>query len=200
MRAPARDDERVRTEIAATLDEVTPQRRQAFEGADGRLVPRGRPPRSEVPQEHGPRRLARTEKDGVCVLRRFVGQRRRMKPSEADVDAARPIGVGNRVRTFRRGDVDGHDDEVRVVVQRELLDVLVDELDLVVVIEISGKSGQPERRKQRVLDRAIPGRVRLEKSREDHLDAQRTTPHRRKTLPRRRHCRSRRRGFPTLSS
>ena len=60
-----------------------------------------------------------------------------------------------------------HHDEVGLVVERQLLDVLVLELDLVVRVEVAGERGQPERREERVLDRPETRAVRLEQRRQD---------------------------------
>ena len=48
-----------------------------------------------------------------------------MKTAEYDVGAARPVMVGDAVSAVRVGDVDLDDDQIRVVVEGERLNVLV---------------------------------------------------------------------------
>ncbi len=62
--------------------------------------------------------------------------------------------IGDAVRAKCRCDVDLDNDEVGRIVEVEFLDVLVYESDVVIGIEICGKSGEPERREERVLNGA----------------------------------------------
>jgi hypothetical protein len=66
----------------------------------------------------------------------LVGQRRDVHATHRHVNSTSAIRVGNGIRVIRRGDVDGHDDEVGIIVQRQLLHVLVLERDLVIVVQV----------------------------------------------------------------
>jgi hypothetical protein len=97
-----------------------------------------------------------------------------MQTTEAHVRALRSVVVGDPVGASSRRDVHGHEDEVRLVVPVEGLHVLVDELDLDVGVEVAREPGEPERGEERVLDRVVARRVRLDERRQDHLHAKGT--------------------------
>jgi hypothetical protein len=77
-----------------------------------------------------------------------------MQPAERDEYAFATVRIGQGIRSPRVRDVDLDDDEVWAIVGVNALDVLVDDDGLVIISQVRGESGEPEGRKQRVLDRA----------------------------------------------
>ena len=171
--AAARDHDRVRAEVATPVDEVAADRWRLRERPRPGDVARRGLAAAQVREEHWPGVLAGTDEDRVGVGGRLVRARRDVETAEDDPHAAGPIAVGDRVGPLRRRDVDRHHDEVRVVVERQTLDVLVLELGLVVGIEVAGERGEPERREQGVLDRPEARIRRLQQRGQDELDLHR---------------------------
>ena len=175
LRTSARDDDRVRHEVAAAIDEIAPNGRQPVERAiRGRAIDARGTPRAKVREELREGLLAGPEEHRVGVRRRLVGQRRHVQAAERDEDAFRPVVVGDAVGAARVGDVDLDDDEVGRVVGVERRDVLVHQHRLVVGPEIGRERGQAERREQRVFDRTPVRAGGLGQRRQDELHAQRT--------------------------
>ena len=126
MGAAARDHDRVRAEVAASVDEVPPDRWRVGQRALPRDVPARRPgrrgSRRGTPGQvssPGPMKIVSACGGGL------VGHRRDVQPAEGDVDAARTVSIGDLVGPLGRRDVHRHHDEVGLVVERERLDVLV---------------------------------------------------------------------------
>ena len=138
-----------------------------------RAVERLGPAGAEVAQERRPGVLARPAEHAVGVPGGLLRQARRVQPAEADVGALGAVVVGVAVGAPGRGDVGLDDDEVRLVVEAQRLDVLVLQVDLVVGVEVAGQGGEAERREQRVLDRAPVAAVGGRLGRADHLDPER---------------------------
>jgi len=84
-----------------------------------------------------------------------------METAERDAHAASAIPVRDLVGATSRRDIDLDHDEVRLVIERDLLDVLVPDRDVSVIGEVTGERCEPKRRKQRVLDRPEEGAGRL---------------------------------------
>ena len=70
------------------------------------------------------------DEDRVGVRRGFFGQGGDVQPAQRDVRALASIVIGDAIGAVGVGDVDLDDDQVRVIVQIERLDVLVLERDL----------------------------------------------------------------------
>ena len=175
LRASAGDDDRVRNEIPASIDEIAADRRHAIERSTGRRhVARRRLAGAEVVEKLRKCLLAGAEKDGVGVRRRFFGQRRDVQPAEHDERAASPVVVGDRVGAARVGDVDLNDDEVGTIVELQPRHVLVFDHGFVVRPQVGRQRRQPERRKQRVFDRAPVRAGGFGQRREDEFDAERS--------------------------
>jgi hypothetical protein len=154
LRAAAADDDRIGHEIAAPPDQVAPDWRQRLEGPAGRgLIALPRSAGTEILEKRRKDLLPRAEEDRVRMRRCFFGQRRHVKAPEGDEAASRAVGVRDRVGAKGIGDVDLDDDQVRGVLDRQALDVLVNDRGLVVVVQIGGQCCEAERREQRVLDR-----------------------------------------------
>ena len=143
VRTAARDDDRVRDQVAVPLNEIAPYRRQPFQRPHRRLVAALRRSRREVLQELREGVLARPEEDRVRVRRRLVRQRRDVQAAERDVGAARAIVIGDLVGAIRVGDVDLNDHQVGFVVEIELLDVLVLQRDLEVGSRYAARVARP---------------------------------------------------------
>src|SRR5207248_6781246 len=94
-----------------------------------------------------------------------------MKPAQRHVGAAGAVASGDLIRAIRVRDVDLNDDQVRFVIEIELLDMLVLQRNLESRIEVRGQRGQSEGRKERVLDRPPEGTGRLRQRRKNELDA-----------------------------
>jgi hypothetical protein len=172
LRAAARHDDGVGDEIAAALNEIAADGRDAVQRpARGRSVDLPGPAGAEVGEELREGLLARTEKDRISVRRRLVRQRRDVQAAERDERSPRAVVIGETVGAVGVGDVDLDDDQVRTVVGVEPLDVLVDNHGVVVGRQIRGERGEAERREQRVLDRTPVRAGRFGQGREDELDA-----------------------------
>jgi hypothetical protein len=102
---------------------------------------------------------------------RLVRQRGDVEAAERHVGAPLSVVIRYPVRPVRVGDVDLQDHEIGPILQVELFDVLVLDPDLEVGIEIGRQRRQPERGKQRVLDRPPVRTRRLRQRRENQLDA-----------------------------
>ncbi len=171
VRAASRDDDGVGDEIELPPNEVPADRRQLLQGPRGRFVTAQRATGLEIAQEPRERVLAGPQEDRVRVRRGLLRQGRDVEASEHDVGSPRPIVVGDPVGAVGVGDVDLDDDEVRVIVEIEPLDVLVLEDDFEVGIEIGREGRQAQGREQGVLDRAPEGTRRFRQGGEDEFDA-----------------------------
>ena len=94
-----------------------------------------------------------------------------MESAEQNVRTPRSIVVSDLICPVCVGDIDLNDHQVGLVVKVELLDVFVLERYFEVGIEISGKSCQTKRRKERVLDGPPIGTCRLSQRGQNQLDA-----------------------------
>jgi len=154
MRTSAGDDDGVGHEIAAPLDEVAPDWRRAVQRPIRcRPVDRQGPTRAKVAQESRKRLLGGSEEDGIRVPGGLVGQRGHVQAAERHEGSARPVVVGDPVRAQGVGDVNLNQHEIRPVVDVQRCHVLVHQHRFVVRIEEGRERGQPEWRKQGVLDR-----------------------------------------------
>jgi hypothetical protein len=82
---PARDDDGVRDEVAAPVDEIATDWRLMLKRAvRGRAVHRGRGSGAKIAEELRKGLVARPEKDGVGVRSGLVGKRRDMQAAEHD--------------------------------------------------------------------------------------------------------------------
>ncbi len=155
LRTPSRDDDRVRNEIGVAADQIASDRRNPLERAPrGGHVARQRLSRADIVEELRKRLLARSQDDHVRVRRGLIWQRRHMQPAKRDQYAFAPVSVGQRIRSPRVRDVNLDDNEVWMIVGANALDVLIDDDRVVIVPQVGSEGGEPERRKQRVLDRA----------------------------------------------
>ena len=173
VRAAAAHDQGVGHEIPVALDEVAPRRRQPGERPFRGAVQRPGPAGAEVGEKRRPGVLARPAEHAVGVPGGLLRQARRVEAAEADVGAPGAVVVGVAVGAAGRGDVRLDDDQVRLIVEAQRLDVLVLQVDLVVRVEVSGQRREAERREERVLDRAPIAAVGGRLGRADHLDAER---------------------------
>jgi hypothetical protein len=172
-RASASDDDRVRNEIEAPLDQIAADGRNLIQrSAGGRLIHAARMTAAEVLEKLRERLLTRAEEDGVRVMGRLLREGSHVQSTERDESTPRAIRVGQPIRAIRVGDVDLNDDEVRTIVGGQGLDVLVDEHRLVVGPQVRGKRREAKRREKRILDRPPEGTCRLGQCRKDELDAQ----------------------------
>lgn len=80
-----------------------------------------------------------------------------MEAAKRDVCTLASIVVGDAIRAIRVGDVDLDNNQVRLIVQLQRLDVLVLEADVGIGREAGGEGRQAERGKQRVFDRSPVG-------------------------------------------
>ncbi len=71
-----------------------------------------------------------------------------METAERDADAAGAIPVGDLVGATSRRDIDLDHDKVRLVIERNLLNVLVPDRDLNVIGQVASERCEPERGKQ----------------------------------------------------
>src|SRR5262245_44611316 len=152
------------------LDQIAANLRYAVERADRRAIELTRPPRAKVPKEDRPRVFARPDENGVRMPGGLFGQRRDMQASQANVRATAAVMVGDLVRALRGSDVNLNYDQVGLVVQVEGFNVLVLQTDVVVIVEISGESGKPQRRKQGIFDRTPERAFGFGQRRQDHFD------------------------------
>ena len=113
-----------------TLDQVAADRRDVLERPQARLIAALRRAGGEVAQELREGVLAGSEEDRVGVRRGFLGQRGDVQAAERDVRALAAVVIGNPIRAIGVGDVDLDDDQVRVIVEIERLDVLVLQRDV----------------------------------------------------------------------
>src|SRR5499426_4896971 len=93
-----------------------------------------------------------------------------MQASQANVRAAAAVMVGDFVRSLRGSDVNLNYNQIGLVVQIESFNVLVLQTDVVVIVEISGESGKPQRRKQGIFDRTPERAFGFGQRRQDHFD------------------------------
>jgi hypothetical protein len=68
-----------------------------------------------------------------------------VKTTERDMCTATAIVIRDAVCPVRGGDVHLDDHKIRLIVQRQALDVLVLDLDHIVVAQISGQCGKAQR-------------------------------------------------------
>ncbi len=148
MRAAAAHHDGVGYEVELAPDEVAPHRGHAHERTS--LAGRVPVPGAAVPQVRQEAReggIAGPDEQMVGVRTRFVGQRGHVQAAQA-----------------------------HPVVDRERLDVLVDDVDLVGRIEPRRERGQAERREQAVLHGPEVRALGLGERRQDHLHAHRVPP------------------------
>src|SRR4029453_10351987 len=170
VRAAARNDDRVGNQIDASLDQIPSDGWQASQRSYLRAIDTPGPAAAEISEEARPRPLAGADEDRVCVRGCFVGQRGDVQPAESYVSTTRPIVIREFICTICGRDVNLNHHEVRRVVQIQPLDVFVLDLHLVAVIQVPSQSSQPERWKERVLDRAPEWAGRFGQRRKDHFD------------------------------
>jgi hypothetical protein len=94
-----------------------------------------------------------------------------MQPAENHERPARAVVIRDPVGAVRVGYVHLNDHEIGTIIEIESLDVLVDDADVEVGVEVRGQGGEPERRKERVLDGAPVGTGRLGQRGQDQFDA-----------------------------
>ena len=153
------------------LDQIAADRRHPEQGPLLRGVARRWPTGPQVGEELGPGVLSGSEKDRVRVHLRFLWQGGDVKTAEHDTDASCAVSIGDLVGATGGRDVHLDHDEVRLVVERDLLDMLVPDRDVIVSRQVASERRQTERGKERVLDRPEEWTRRLGERREDHLDA-----------------------------
>ena len=174
LRTTAGHDDRVGHQIVAARDQIAANRRNAVERTSrGGLVAASRGAGAEVGEESGKGLFARAEEDGVGVRRRLVRQRSDVQSAERDERAARTVEVGQSVGAVRVRDVDLDHDEVRRIVERQRLDVLVLDHGAVVRGQVGGQRGEAERRKERVFDGTPERAGGFGQGRKDELDPER---------------------------
>lgn len=172
LRAPARDHDGVRHQIAATVDQIAAHRRQTVQ-----RPPRRRPvdllraAGAKVREKLGERLLRRAQKYRVGVRRGLIGQRGHVQSPDRHECAPGAIVVGDAIGAIGVRDVRLDQHEIRAVVEVELLHVLVHEHRLIVRVEKRGQGCEAERRKQRVLDWTPVGAGRLREGGENQLDS-----------------------------
>jgi hypothetical protein len=125
---------------------------------------------AQIVEKAGERLLARAQEDGIRVLGGLVGERRHVQSAQCDEGASGAVVIRQPVCAPRAGDVDLNHHEIGLVVDIDRRDMFVLENGLVVGRQVRRERGQPERRKERVLDRA-PIRARgFGEGRQDELD------------------------------
>ena len=154
-----------------SLNEISTDGRNPFQSTHRRCVTSLRFTRREVAQEFGERVLARPEEDRVRMRCSFVRQRRDVQAPENNVGPAPAIVVRNLISAVGVCNVDLNNNQIRSILQVELLDVLVLQRDLDVGIEVRSECCQTKRRKQRVLDRPPIGARSFRQRRKNQLDA-----------------------------
>src|SRR6266540_3693117 len=92
-----------------------------------------------------------------------------MQASQANVRAAAAVMVGDFVRSLRGSDVNLNYNQIGLVVQVEGFNVFVLQT-VVVIVEISGESGKPQRRKQGIFDRTPERAFGFGQRRQNHFD------------------------------
>jgi hypothetical protein len=173
LRTAAGDDDRVGDEIEVPVDQVATDCRHLLERSIGcRNISRRWTACAEVVEEPGKRLLSGTKEDRVGMGRCFVGQRGDVQPSERDERAPSTVMIGKRVCPSRAGDVDLNHHQVRTIVEPETRDMFVLDRCCIVRLQVRGERGEPERRKQRILDWSPVGTARFGQGRENELDAQ----------------------------
>ena len=107
------------------LDQIAADRRHPEEGPLLRGVARRWSTGPQVGEELGPGVLSRSEEDRVRVHLRFLRQGGDVKTAEHHADTSCAILVSDLVGATGGRDVHLDHDEVRLVVERDLLDMLV---------------------------------------------------------------------------
>jgi len=92
-----------------------------------------------------------------------------VQAANRNVHAAGTVSVGNRIRAPGGRDVCLDDDQVRLIVERHLLDVLVPDRHVVILVEEPGQGRKPQRGKERILDGAEKRTRGLGQGGENHL-------------------------------
>ena len=152
MRTSARHHERIGHEVFLPFDEVAAHRWHVLYGAPSGHIALLRMTFAEVVDKPRECLFARSQQDGVGMLRRLVGQRRDMKSAHGHIGALPTVVVGYLVGAVGVGHIHLDAYQVRVVVECQLLHVLVHYLHFVVVAEIGCQRGESQWREQRVLD------------------------------------------------
>jgi len=168
LRTTPGDDDGVRDEIAAAINEVAADRWDAIKRATGRGAIYGRGMAgTEIGKKLGKRLIAGPEKYGVCVPRCLIRQRRDVQTTQRHERTQSPIPIRQPIRTPGVGDVHLKDNQVRQVrpplirlrpsaeASREggwAVNVLIVDDGLIVRSQIGRERGQAERREQGILD------------------------------------------------
>jgi hypothetical protein len=156
LRTAARDDDRVRHEVQAPVDEIAPDGWQPVKrAARSRYVSARGLARAEIIEEPWEGLFARTQKHGISMVRGFVGKRRDVQSTECDERAAGAVVIGQAVGAPCARDVDLNDDEIGPVIQVQGRNVFIFEHGLGVGRQVGGECREAERREQGVLDRTV---------------------------------------------
>ena len=113
--------------------------------------------------------LAWPQKNRVCMLSSFVGQRRDVQAAHGHVGALLPIMVGNAISPVGIRHIHLYTHQVRFVVERQLFHMLVDNLHVIVIAKVGCQRGQPQRWEQRVLDGPPIGALGFLQGRQNHF-------------------------------
>ena len=124
----------------------------------------------QIPEEAREALLSRSEEEVVRVRCRLFGERGHVQAPQTDANPPCPIVIGDLVRTAGVRDVDLDDDQLRVVIQGQGLDVLVDDDGLVLGVEVGRQRRQAEGWEEAVLDRSEEWALCLGEGRKDELD------------------------------
>ena len=170
VRAAARDHDGVRYQIARALDQITPYRWRPQQGACLGRVSSLQLTGARIGQQARKDLLTRPQAHGICVLRGFVRQRGHMQATEGDPATACAVEIGNLVGPIGVGDVHLDHHQFRIVVEAQGFHMLVDQSQFIGRLAISREGRQPQRRKQRILDRPEVGAGRFGQCRQDELD------------------------------
>jgi len=92
-----------------------------------------------------------------------------MKAAQTNMRTSPAIDVGDFIRAPSRRDVNLNDNQLRLIVEAQPLDVLVCEGHFIVVAEICRQRCQPQGREQRVLHGAEQWTGGFRQSGKDHL-------------------------------
>src|SRR5688572_3633437 len=175
MRAAARDDDRVRYQVAMALDQIAADRGQVVQCAQRRDVTPLRRAGGEIAKEAREGVFAGTNEDGVGMRCRLVGQRRDVQSAQCHVGALASVVIRDAIRAIRVRDVDLDHHQIGLIVEVEWLDVLVLQTNVERRIEVRRQGRKTERRKQRVLNGSPVGAGGFGERREDQLHAPQTS-------------------------
>lgn len=117
VRTAARHRQGVGHQVEVPLDQVTSDGCHLVQASVPAVIAGLGAASPEVGQEARKHSLARAEDHRVGMLRGLVGQRRGVQSTHADVDAARPVSVGDLVGTACRGDVHLQHHQIGLIVE-----------------------------------------------------------------------------------